>query len=682
MHKPQLTSLALVLLMTAPSGLPARARSIHVDTTAAATDADGSDAKPFPSIAAGLKAAQPGDSVVVRAGTYRESVRLPSGEPGRPVTLTAAAGQRVIVSGFEPIRGWQPHKGGIFVTTLDWRPDTLYVGYTAQTLAREPNEGWYAMEAVAGRTITDKRNLSNRGDDLTGGSVQFHQRAGNVFFSFPIASLDAAAGAVTLDDGNKWAKPQPGDRYLLKNRAALIDRPGEWAIEAQPDGKSWQLFFRPGRAEDLRATQARRTDRRLVLADRVQHVRIEGLEVTGGTDDGIDVSNAGDVVISRCVVHNNGGAGIHLSHVARVTVSRCLALHNMNGITMRTAHEIIIEENEVALNQIDGIVVAGDVSGRYGKPGAKPEEITQDVIVRRNYVHHHTLWGHPDNFQLYRGVRNVRFIENLALGAGQGLMSEEVESGELTGNVILSCAANLVIFGHGNSHNWTIRNNTLGFPGYGIFSFTGTNYVAMDNLYLGAIVVPPVYQGDYNLYGGELPVGPRWKKHADLASFVQATGQEQHSVAGDPRLIGVPIGHSAIDDPAGCAVDTLVLRDPGSFSTGHYIEVNWDGVARQIATVAGKRITFAPPLPVRPYSGSTVVVNWGTRTNVLLDTRLRPDSPGTKVARNGGPVGATINVPAFRAGDFDGDGNRDLPALPGDVRAGLPDPNNLVLPSF
>ncbi len=676
--------LAVVVLLSAMASPAAQpfAHTIWVDAAAKAEGADGSSAKPFATIGDGLKIAKPGDGVVVRGGVYRESVKVPSGAAGSPVTLMAEAVQRVIVSGFDKIAGWQPHKGGVFVTTLNWRPETLYVDFTAQPMSREPKEGWYSMEAAAGNAITDKKHLSNRADDLTGGSLQFHQKSGNIFFSFPIASLDAAAGTLTMKKDNQWAKPQTGDRYLLKNCACLIDRPGEWAVEAQADGKSWKLYFLPKHADDLKATQARRQDRRVVMADRAQHVRLEGIEVAGGVDDGIDISNSSDVIVTRCIVHNNANTGIHLSHDTDTTVSRCIILHNMNGLSTRSVRNVTIEENEVAFNQMDGVDIAGDVSGRYGKPEAKPEEITDGVIVRRNYVHHHTLWGHPDNFQMYRGVRNVRFIENLALGGGQGLMTEEVDGSELTGNVFLSCGANLIIFGHGNSRSWTMRKNTFGFPGYGIFSFTGTNYDARENIFLGSVVVPPVYRGDYNLYGSELPIGPRWKKHDSIASFFKAAGQEEHSAAGDPKMISIPIGHSAIGNADESTASAIVLRDPKTFKQGDHIEINWDGIVRKITAVDGKKITFEPPLPVRPYSDGMLVANWGDKADFILDTRLRPESPGAKLAKDGSAVGSPINIPAFRAGDFDGDGKRDLPDLPPDVKAGLPDPDNLILPSF
>ena len=236
-----------LLAMLLSLGAATAEQTIWVDGSAPTAGADGSQAKPFTTIGAGLKQAKAGTRVLVRGGVYRESVKVPGGAAGAPVTLMAEPGQRVILSGFEKIGGWQPHKAGVFVTTLDWKPDTLYVGFAAQPLAREPNEGWYQMAATGERTITDRKHLASRSDDLMGGSIQFHQRSGNVFFSFPITALDASAGTATLKSDNKWAKPQPGDRYMLKNRACLIDQPGEWAVEAQPDGKTCRLFFLPDR---------------------------------------------------------------------------------------------------------------------------------------------------------------------------------------------------------------------------------------------------------------------------------------------------------------------------------------------------------------------------------------------------------------------------------------------------
>ena len=60
----------------------------------------GSRKRPWRSIARACEAARAGDRVVVRAGTYCESIEpRRSGVPGRPITFEAAKGERVVISG-------------------------------------------------------------------------------------------------------------------------------------------------------------------------------------------------------------------------------------------------------------------------------------------------------------------------------------------------------------------------------------------------------------------------------------------------------------------------------------------------------------------------------------------------------------------------------------------------------
>ena len=117
------TSIALLIAASVTCGA-----EIWVDASSRTAAPDGTKAAAFPTIAQALKIASPGDIVTVRAGVYRESVRVPGGAPGKPVTLRAAAGQRVIVSGAVPVGGWKPVADGIYTTILDFRPDRLLAG--------------------------------------------------------------------------------------------------------------------------------------------------------------------------------------------------------------------------------------------------------------------------------------------------------------------------------------------------------------------------------------------------------------------------------------------------------------------------------------------------------------------------------------------------------------------------
>jgi len=58
-------------------------------------------------IAEAVSRAQPGDTIVIHAGVYRESVRIDrSGSEDQPITIRAAEGQTVILTGADRITDW------------------------------------------------------------------------------------------------------------------------------------------------------------------------------------------------------------------------------------------------------------------------------------------------------------------------------------------------------------------------------------------------------------------------------------------------------------------------------------------------------------------------------------------------------------------------------------------------
>ncbi|NHT17422.1 right-handed parallel beta-helix repeat-containing protein [Cellulomonas sp. IC4_254] len=89
--------------------------TFHVAVTGA-DRADGSPGAPFRTIQRAARAALPGDTVRVHAGTYREWVRPVRGgvADDRRITFEAAPGEHVVITGAEVVTGWVRERGDVW----------------------------------------------------------------------------------------------------------------------------------------------------------------------------------------------------------------------------------------------------------------------------------------------------------------------------------------------------------------------------------------------------------------------------------------------------------------------------------------------------------------------------------------------------------------------------------------
>jgi len=646
----------------------AHGAEIWVDgaSTSKAASADGSDKAPFKTIEAALKAASPGDVVTVRAGVYRESVRVPGGKAGAPTTLRAAKGRRVIVSGAAPVTGWKEHRNGVYVATLDFRPNGLMAGLVELPIAREPNEGWWTTGGADDLTYrADQINrFKNLPTDLTGVEAYLWTRYGNTFYTVPVASIDRKKGSFTVVRTSKWMKTGAGDNFYFRNHPSLIDRPGQWAVTGDKDGKMFRVYLRPAAAADLDRISARRETRQVVSVYSTAHVRIEGLEIVGSAKNGIAVNRSKNISIDKCIVHSNAYAGIALRDCTEMTVKRCIVHRNEHGVTLHTMRRTTIEQCDIGYNGVDGLVVSWNSS---------------DITAKNNYLHHHLLWGHPDNFQVYRGVKNLQFIDNLLLAGGQSMMMEQIEGGLIKGNMIVGCGAYSVIFGHKNANKFRVHNNTVAFSGYGCMSLTGHTYDVQANVFVTGHAGPMYgvrgvkgYTGDRNLFWNAPGLASKkvlvsdtaW--HNDLASFQATSGLEKRSVYGDPKFRCAPVSMAVMDWKrlTECTRDTWPLRKGHPpIAAGDTIEVNFDGVGRKVLAVKGDTITVRPGLREKP-TKDWLIANWGKATKLKLDLRLGGASPAAQLAEGGNSAGSSIDIGAYQRGDFNANGKRDLPEMP------------------
>jgi len=670
MRKPvNRSAVAIALILSASllvTSLPAAAATLWVEgAAAAAPEPDGSEGRPFRTIQSALDKAAPGDEVVVRGGVYRERLRVPGGKPDRPITLRGAEGQRVIVTPAQPVGGWVKSDSGLWTTLVGFRPEKLLVGRRPQPLAREPNESWWVARSATADALVAPQPLGALRGPATGGEVYAWIQKGNYQQTIPIAGFDREAGRLALGEVRGGLKLAAGDLFWLQNRPEWIDRPGEWA--AVPEGRQFRLFFQPARPEDLERTEAVPEEGSVIVVRQADHVRIEGLEVVAGRM-GIEVHGCRDTEVRRCLAYHNAGNGISMREVRGGRIAACVAWYNSAGVSVSYSSGVVVEHCDVGYNHVDGVLVTWK---------------SDDVTVRRNYMHHHLRWGHPDNMQVYRGVTNLRITENLLLAGGQALMTEETQDGVLAGNTIVGSGAVMVIFGHENAHGYRIERNTMAASGYGCMSLTGRGYQVRENVFMTGTPGPTYgvrgvegYSGDRNLLWNSaraekptiMATDAGWLK--DFAVVQKSLGQhDQLSRYAPPGFKNAPAAFAVVDHRQllECTPGRWYLRQGGAwlFRVGDHVEADFDGVVRRVTAVEGDAITVAPPLESLPPK-DWLVANWAARSDFRLDLRLAADSPGAHLAEDGGPVGSAIDVSAYQQGDFDGDGKRDLPTLPVD----------------
>jgi Calx-beta domain-containing protein len=173
---------------------------------------NGSPKKPWKTIGKAAEAAQAGDTVKIRSGTYRETVRPKnSGASGRPITFEPDQGAKVTVSGADQLKGsWSATHDSIYrvPATLPRGDflDQVYVDGQANNLARSPN-------TPVGNLYDP--NLWNRDASKSNGSLLHDE----VNLNQPAGTWDGAA--LFVEDAGSWnfssayvKSSTPGDLHI------------------------------------------------------------------------------------------------------------------------------------------------------------------------------------------------------------------------------------------------------------------------------------------------------------------------------------------------------------------------------------------------------------------------------------------------------------------------------------
>ena len=286
-------------LWLALSGLPAFGAITYVVAPDGSDEATGSEAAPFRTIGRAAEATGPGDVCLVRAGTYRETVRPPtSGEDGKPIVFRNWPGERPRLVGSDAVTGWQRVEGNVWRAAVGWglgKNNQVFIDGEPGQEARWPNKAnpdpldWEAVDFDKGscNEYLLCSQLPDRPDGYWKGATLWVM-AGAKWTSWSTVVTEYVAAEQKLiygmppKQGSIATNMRPAERrggffYLVGLRGEL-DSPGEWILDEQ-EGTLY-LCVAEGQDPNGMQVEARRRRQAFDLSKR-KHVQVVGFDVVG-----------------------------------------------------------------------------------------------------------------------------------------------------------------------------------------------------------------------------------------------------------------------------------------------------------------------------------------------------------------------------------------------------------------
>jgi hypothetical protein len=287
----------------------------------------GTEAKPWRTVQGAVNRLQPGDTLSLRGGVYREAVVVPrSGVAGKPIVIKAYRDERAVVSGCDLVGGWTRHEGRIWKASMPWtvgrgrnqvfcagqvlvearHPNTPAPGLEMRVAGLSPLWPTYGEFSIPkdtrvsqpGRVVS--RLLDGQPDDYWKGAIYC-----GVHFEGWCAQTGviehSRSGEILVGDrtGGWWFGSAYGGRFPQEHEAGrgmivghlhALDTPGEWHWQ---DGT---LYLMTRDDSPPQAIEAKRRALAFDLSGR-EHIRIEGLTIRGAS---LRLEDAADCTVDRC----------------------------------------------------------------------------------------------------------------------------------------------------------------------------------------------------------------------------------------------------------------------------------------------------------------------------------------------------------------------------------------------
>ncbi|KPK65210.1 MAG: hypothetical protein AMK73_03655 [Planctomycetes bacterium SM23_32] len=370
----------------------------------------GTAEQPFRTIARAAKAGRAGDTVLIGPGVYREAVILEhSGEPGRPVTFMAQQPGTAVLTGADPVRGWERLPGDAPIYRVLWPHQFIINQVGGRPIEHHPYGGadaeprWGRAEQVVadGRILATSPDLETLREDW---QRQTEAAAPDTRSDRPFPDpADPATwhGAFAVDTSRDelyvWLADgsDPNEHDVLACSRGLLFGTNRWI---NPDGihdvHVRGLVFRYGATFPQRPLVWLYGRDNLLEECLVEYASGSGANVngvmrrcvvrgcghTGGGAMGTDFANteclweancwkpisrnwdaggfkitwADGGVFRKCIFRRNGGPGLWMDiHCRDVTVTECVFEANeLSGLFVEISRDITVTRNLAVRNAL------------------------------------------------------------------------------------------------------------------------------------------------------------------------------------------------------------------------------------------------------------------------------------------------------------------------------------------
>ncbi len=327
----------------------------------------GTAQSPLRTIQKAASVAVSGNTVMIRSGTYRESVTpVNSGTASAPIVYMPYPGETVVVSGAEPVStAWTLESGSVYKTpwtlgSLGTGKDQVFVDGQMIHEARWPNTtsdvshpAFSYLTGISGSLsgtttmVVNDSTLTQAAGYWNGAII--HIIPGDMWNAETGTVVSSLPGSLTVNfgytDTSGWYTPRTGNPYFLTGKKTALDDPGEWFLDTAastlsvwtPNGAA------PGNGGAAPMVEVKRRANAFDLSGRA-FITLKGLGIFASTI--ISDANTHDILIdgvsASYVSHNmlltSGGkttSGIILDGTSNEIRNSDIAFSSGNGILLR-----------------------------------------------------------------------------------------------------------------------------------------------------------------------------------------------------------------------------------------------------------------------------------------------------------------------------------------------------------